>query len=36
MDIVARVRAILLAPKSEWLAIERASPPTYSITMYGR
>jgi hypothetical protein len=33
MDIVERVEAILLTPKSEWLVIERESgDPTYPFT----
>ena len=35
MDIVDRVKAILLTPKSEWLVIERESgDPTYLFTNY--
>jgi hypothetical protein len=35
MDIVERVKAILLTPKSEWLVIERESgDPTYLFTNY--
>jgi hypothetical protein len=35
MDLVERVKAILLTPKSEWLVIERESgDPTYLFTNY--
>jgi hypothetical protein len=35
MDIIERVKAILLTPKSEWLVIERESgDPTYLFTNY--
>jgi hypothetical protein len=35
MDLVERVKAILLTPKSEWLAIERESgDPTFLFTNY--